>query len=221
MNDISIFQSKPKQTPFAPEWLYFVCHSKLQGVDFQKISRLVLAKEKHILKTTEAANAHAYYTELGTDSLTSRAHMFNVFLWADEEPEIHKLKKAILDSYKALLTQMNIYVPKTWIHCWANVLREGQEIKPPLHAVHSLSYLSGHIPLKCEDTSTVYINPVNQINEPEIHSIPNEVGVLTLFPSCVPHYTTKHIASTERITLAFDLFVRELDKAVVLCEQGL
>jgi hypothetical protein len=217
-NQLLIFQNLPKQTPFAPEWYYFIFHSKLQGIDFSKITKLVLAKEKHIIETTSAVNANAYYTDVGVNSLTSRADNFNVFKWGDEEPEINKLKDVISNVYIDLLKNIQLPVPKTWIHCWANVLREGEEMKPHLHGTHPLTYLAGHIPLQCENTSTVYINPVDQINNPDCCSVPNEIGTLTLFPGYVPHYTTKHTANTERITLAFDLGIDDVPKAVVLCE---
>ena len=53
--------------------------------------------------------------------------------------------------------------------------------------------------------STYYINPVNQLNEPYVKEIPNEVGQLVVFPTCVPHYTDTHQGNKERITVAFDL----------------
>jgi hypothetical protein len=92
-----------------------------------------------------------------------------------------------------------------YIRCWANVLRHGEEIKPHLHSVHEWSYLSGHVTVKCNDTRTVYINPINQINDPQIYAKENKVGELTIFQSNIPHYTTPHMHESERITIAFDL----------------
>ena len=63
--------------------------------------------------------------------------------------------------------------------------------------------------VQCSNTSTIYINPVNQINDPEEYISINEVGKITLFQNCIPHYTTKHEDDTERISIAFDLFVHD------------
>ena len=46
----------------------------------------------------------------------------------------------------------------------------------------------------------------NVLNEPTVVEIKNKVGEITLFPSCMPHYTNKQTTDKERITIAFDLF---------------
>jgi hypothetical protein len=75
-----------------------------------------------------------------------------------------------------------------------------------LHGVQPTSYLGGHFCVKVKDTSTYYINPVNQINEPETYRSKNEIGKLTLFQNCIPHYTDENKNDLKRITIAFDLF---------------
>jgi len=60
-----------------------------------------------------------------------------------------------------------------------------------------------------ENTATHYINPVNQINDPEIYSSKNDPGKITLFQNCIPHYTDIHKGNQERITIAFDLTVKK------------
>ena len=46
---------------------------------------------------------------------------------------------------------------------------------------------------------------MNQINDPETYKSKNEVGKITLFQNCIPHYTDIHQDEKERITIAFDL----------------
>ena len=107
------------------------------------------------------------------------------------------------------LKNLNIEIPNAFsIMGWANVMRQGEKINPHLHSVKPHSYLSGHVTIQCENTSTYYINPVNQLNEPEVKQLKNVPGEITLFPSCMPHYTDTHNASTERITIAFDLSLK-------------
>ena len=96
-----------------------------------------------------------------------------------------------------------------WIQCWANVLRHGEEMKPHIHATHKYTYLGGHITVQSENTSTIYINPINQINNPETYESINTVGKLTIFQNNIPHYTTKHLGKRERISIAFDIIVDE------------
>jgi len=87
-------------------------------------------------------------------------------------------------------------------------MRKGDKIKPHLHCTTPESYLGGHICVQTEGTSTHYINPINQINDPEIYTSKNEIGKITLFQSNIPHYTDK-VSKGERITIAFDLFLEK------------
>ena len=105
------------------------------------------------------------YTDLGPDSLTSRYKAYNIFKW--KEKEIQKIKKEIFKLHEIFLKQLNITFDKPlFLKGWANVLRKGQRVKPHLHAVHPQTYLSGNITVQSDNTSTFYMNPVNQINDP-------------------------------------------------------
>jgi len=203
--EIIQFLSMPRQTPFAPEWSYVLGEDIIEDIDYKKIASIVLSYETEIVnKFPKSSDA---YTGLGENSLTSRFKHFNVFMWNDTE--ITKLKNGITEKYKEFLIKLNLPRRKVWIQCWANVLRKDQEIKPHIHGITPFSYLGGHVSIQCKDTSTVYINPVNQLNDPEIFDSPNAIGKFTIFQNCIPHYTTVHVADQERITIAFDLIVEE------------
>jgi hypothetical protein len=221
------FKSLPRATPFAPEYHYVLGEDSIDGVDFDRIAKLVLSKEPEVIAATleeykkenqeleKLGMVKPYfdgYTGLGENSLTSRSNLFNVFCWEDEE--IQKLKGKLHEKYLKFLDMLNVPRSRVWLQCWANVLRDGEEIKPHIHSVNPFCYLGGHIVVQCNDTSTVYINPVNQINDPNEHRIKNVVGAVTIFQECVPHYTTPHSGDKERITLAFDLLVDEQARAV-------
>ena len=92
-----------------------------------------------------------------------------------------------------------------YVQCWYNVLRYGQQMQKHLHSTHEQAYLSAHFTVKCGNTSTVYVNPANQLNDPQSIKKKNKPGTLTIFPECVPHYTTKHRSFKPRITIAMDL----------------
>ena len=96
-------------------------------------------------------------------------------------------------------------------------MRKGEKIDPHIHDVGPHAYLGGHICIQCTDTFTGYINPVNQINEPETFKSKNEVGKITLFQNCIPHYTSVHEDDKkERITIAFDLLTVDLKNENIL-----
>ena len=121
-----------------------------------------------------------------------------------------ELRHQILNKVIMYNNLIGVQLPKElWIQCWVNVLRFGQRIKPHLHCVDSTCYLSGHYTVQCNNTSTVYISPENQINDPYEINVENKPGSMTIFPSYVPHYTTRHYSFTPRITIAFDIFLNK------------
>lgn len=200
------FVNEPPQTAFAPVYQYVMGEGSVD-VDFDKIAQIILLKEKEIISTLKppTTDVKDAYTGLGTDSITSRWTEFNVFEW--DEPEIQKLKSCIRTEYFKFLDALRVPRTSVYIQCWANVMRPGQQIKAHIHDVNSFCYLGGHVTIKCEDSSTVYINPINQINEPVEYFSKNEVGKCTFFQNNIPHYTTIHNGKDVRITIAFDLIV--------------
>jgi len=217
---VTIFKSPLRQNVFAPAWEFPIAEDKITTVNFKKIAKLILAKEKLMLKSSKKKQAFIGpfvetdgYTGLGKKSLTSQYASYN--LLDSKDLEIKKLKQAILVSHARFLEALKIPLyPELYIQCWGNVMRKGEQIKAHIHSVLPDTYLGGQINVQVQDTSTWYINPVNQINDPELYETKNEVGKITLFQNCVPHYTDKQVSTTPRITIAFDLIVN--GKAPVL-----
>ena len=79
-----------------------------------------------------------------------------------------------------------------------------------MHSISSDCYLSGHFNVQVNDTSTCYMSPINQLNDPDVIDIKNKDGDMTLFPSYIFHYTTPHYSFKPRITIAFDLNLHQL-----------
>ena len=69
--------------------------------------------------------------------------------------------------------------------------------------------MSGHFNVQVKDTSTCYMSPVNQLNDPEIIEMKNIPGEITFFPSYIFHYTTPHYSFNPRITIAMDIHVSD------------
>ena len=195
-------------TPYAPSWSYAIGHTHLP-LNVNELSKTCLSKEKEIKKLPLTKIGDEYYdgyTGLGTNSTTSRSDSYNVLNW--DTSEVRSLRKYIRINIERYNEQVGNPTPdKLWIQCWLNILRWGQKIDKHLHTVRPDCYLSAHYTVQCNKTSTCYINPVNVLNDPIIIERENEVNEFTLFPSCMPHYTTKHYALTPRITLAMDISI--------------
>ena len=207
------FRSEPKKTFFAPEWSYFIFESFLENIDFKNLINFILIKKEFILKLplSKKFGSKDGYTGLGENSTTSRYSKYNVLTWDNDQ--IEKIKKQIIYFHNEILNIMKQPpIDKLYVQCWVNIMSKGQKINPHLHSVSPDTYLGGHICVKCNDTSTNYINPINQINDPEIYYSKNEIGKITLFQNSIPHYTSVNNSEDERITIAFDLTLKKINE---------
>ena len=202
------FVSEPPVSPYAPQWDFRVGTSLCEDIDTNSLSKFLLSKEKDVKKLSTSVGIDGTssdgYTGLGSNSTTAKFQSYNILTWS--HPEIKKLRSNIARSVIKYNDECGNKTPNVlWIQCWYNVLRFGQKIKPHFHSLSSNSYLSGHFNVQVNDTSTVYMSPANQINDPEVVDIENVLGELTLFPSHIFHYTTPHYSFKPRITIAFDV----------------
>jgi hypothetical protein len=207
------FKSAQKNNFFAPEWNYYIFESKIHKINFNNLSKCLLKKEKEILKlplTVKNGKITDGYTGLGKNSTTMRYNKYNVFNWKNKN--ISLLKENIINFHNNIINYFKLPpVNELYIQCWVNIMRKGEKIQPHIHGVKPDTYLGGHICIQCNNTSTNYINPINQINDPEIYSSKNEIGKITLFQNNIPHFTDIQNTNNKRITLAFDLSLVKLD----------
>lgn len=205
------FKSDPKRTFFAPEFDYTIFETQTFEVDFKELAKLLLSKEKEVLELPLSTVSGDAYTGLKKNSTTTRFDKYNVLKW--EGKNIQHIKGNIISFHNHILKFFKQPLPnELYIQCWYNVMRKGEQIKPHLHNIGPNCYLGGHICVQCDDTSTHYINPINQINDPMTYSSKNDVGKMTIFPDNVPHYTDIHNSDKERITIAFDLLIENPNK---------
>ena len=206
------FFSAPPVSPYAPQWDFRVGTSICEDIDTNSLSELLLLKEKEVKKlpTTVIDGAESDgYTGLGSKSTTAKFQSYNILTW--DHPEIKKLKSNIAKSVIDYNNECGNKTPDAlWIQCWYNVLRFSQKIRPHHHSISPDCYLSGHFNVQVNNTSTVYMSPINQLNDPEVINIKNKVGDMTLFPSYIFHRTTPHYSFKPRITIAFDLNLYKL-----------
>ena len=202
------FVSRPPVSPYAPQWDFRVGTSICEDIDTNSLSEFLLLKEKEVKKLPTSVRVNGTesdgYTGLGSNSTTSKFQSYNILTW--NHPEIKKLRSNIARMIIGYNNECDNKTPnELWIHSWYNVLRFGQKIKPHHHSADPDCYLSGHFDVQVNNTSTVYMSPINQINDPEVIDIENIPGELTLFPSYIFHYTTPHYSFKPRITIAFDV----------------
>ena len=202
------FRNQPLLSPYAPFWDFRVGTSIYDDIDVNSLSQFLLSKEKEIKKLPPSFSVNGKksdgYTGLGTNSTTSRYQSYNLLTWS--HPEIRKLRSNIVKSLFKYNNECGNETPQEiYAICWYNVLRFGQKINPHLHSISPNCYLSGHFNVQVNDTSTCYMSPINQLNDPDVIDIKNKNGDMTLFPSYIFHYTTPHYSFKPRITIAFDL----------------
>ena len=206
------FHSSPPVSPYAPKWDFRVGTSLCKDVDTNSLSNFLLSKENEVKKLPSSVDADGKMSDgntgLGSKCTTAKFQSYNILSW--NHPEIRKLKSNIAKNIILYNNECGNKTPQLWIQGWYNVLRFGQSIKPHGHSVTSDCYLSGHFNVQVNDTSTVYMSPINQLNDPEVIDIKNKVGDMTLFPSYIFHYTTPHYSIKPRITIAFDLNLYKL-----------
>jgi len=207
--NITKMKSDPKRTFFAPEYDYTIFETVNKEINFEELAKFILSKEKEIVSLPVTGDA---YTGMREDSTTTRFDKYNVFKWKDKNIEM--LKHFICNFHDDIVGKyFKQELPKElYIQCWANIMRKGDQIKPHLHNIGPTCYLGGHICVQCDDTSTYYINPINQINDPMTFESKNRVGKISIFPNNIPHYTDIQKSDKERITIAFDLMIENPNK---------
>jgi len=204
------FKSKLKNNPFAPEWDNHLVESMITNINTSKLSSYLQKKEKEILKLKASNDG---YTGL-TNHTTTRHKEYNIFNFKNKE--IQQLKKEIIKVHDKFLKKLNYKLVKSlYVNGWLNIMKKNEFIKPHAHGWDADTYLGGHFCVQCNNTSTYYINPINQLCEPVVYKSKNNIGKLTLFQNFIPHYTDIHQGNNKRITIAFDLsIIPNLNKGI-------
>ena len=81
-------------------------------------------------------------------------------------------------------------------------MRDGQNVAEHHHGAGNDVYLSGNFILDDYQTNTNYRCP---FDKDVVMPISNNRGILTLFPSCIPHYSDVYRGNDVRISIAFDI----------------
>ena len=210
-NDFNVLNQRTPYTPHIP----FKLASDILDIDIEKLSQTCLDKENEIMKFSPCLSYDGQHvldggTGLGNESTTSRYSKYNVFDW--DTVETNQLKEYVRENIKIYNFLSGHETPeKLWIRCWVNIMRKGQIIKKHVHDIGETCYLSCHFTVQCDETSTVYVNPLTYYPDPDLINEKNIPRTLTIFPSFIPHYTTIHRSEKERITIAMDIKTQDLN----------
>lgn len=206
-------QSQTPKTPYAENWSFIIGHT-FNNLDFYNLSSILIEKESYIKRLPLSLDAEGKFndggTKLGKNSTTSRFMSFNLLSW--DHSEIRKIKNIIRENVIQYNSKLNHPTPDLWIQCWYNVLRFGQKISTHQHSMSVDGYLSGHFDVQCNDTYTAYIIPKFQLGKPEFVKVDNNPGNLTIFPSNIHHFTSRHLSFSPRITIAFDISTKKINQ---------
>lgn len=163
-------------------------------------------------KTEEILSYPTFDEEKNSNWLTSRLWYYNFLNFQSVYTE--QLKKVIRENYIEYGNALRINTNrKIYCQCWANkIYNDGRIITMHNHAeAHGgapeyYSYISGHICLRAENTTTDYKSPFTK----EFISLDNINGDMTLFPSFVIHKTSQNHSTNPRVSIAFDLITEEV-----------
>ena len=188
-------KSNLPKTDLAPNYKYVILESQLKDTNLILLKDEILNREKQITD--------------GKDISLSRYRFFNNEFW--HRPIIKSLENEIKEYVLKYLNYQLLEVPNDlYISAWVNVMRKEQKIDIHQHDHTEHSFISGNICVTTQNTKTHYINPYNYFTlEKQAHHSDNLPGKVTIFPSTLPHYTDQYEGDKERITIAFDIFVKD------------
>ena len=188
-------KSELPKTELAPNYKYVILESQLSDTNLILLREEILNREKQITD--------------GRDISKSRYRFFDKNFW--HRPIIQSLENEIKEHVLKYLGYQLLDIPnELYIQSWINVMRNDQSIDIHQHDYTEHSFISGNICITTQDTKTHYVNPNNYFTlNKQAHHSENKPGKITIFPSVLPHYTDEYKGDKERITIAFDIFVKD------------
>jgi hypothetical protein len=203
---VTRLKSLHPETEFGPSWDIPIYHSTWNDEKVGKIKKWLIQNEKTFL---DLPARHDAATGLGEDSVTSRFGQYNLFDYRDDLPELEDLLNFFRWSYINFIQEEQSFCRDLDIVCWFNLLRCGEEIKEHNHGAGHDVYLSGNMHLDNYSTCTYYVSPFDDnIKYPFL----NKKGCLTIFPTYVSHGASKFEEQALRLSIAFDLKLKGIDR---------
>jgi hypothetical protein len=206
------FNSETPVTKFAPN-LKMPLYNSSEGSDefYQKLIEQILMFEDHITKESLVSEVpkndkdpyawtqHWKQHSIFWDKAVQGGEHFERF---NMTPELEKLFHIIRKHYLLFLKELKYPRIKCYVHGWANVLRKDEWISLHHHMADATAYVSGTYYLTTNDTKLNLINPIRTDQQDKF---PTQKGSIIMFPSFLPHESSKYIGDDVRISIAFDI----------------
>lgn len=131
---------------------------------------------------------------------------YNIFKFQD--PIFRTLKETIKKSLLNFLHDSKIVINCEFnpqITGWIIVMNELEYFNRHIHGSVVNNFVSGTLQMDVGESSTVYEMPYTI----DLYERINTSGELTLFPSYLPHWTTPHSGSKQKISTAFDVYLNK------------
>lgn len=194
-------KSLEPMTPYAPSWDFSFGVYRWQDIEkIDSIKSWILNNEQRFISSY--SGDYDGGTGLGINSVTGGFAKYNLFKFSNELPELNDLLNFVRYSYIDYVSQDQTPILESEIVCWFNVMREGQSVAEHTHGAGNDVYLSANITLENYPTKTNYKCPFDR---DLILPIDNFQGLLTIFPSCIPHFSDTFQGKNERISIAMDI----------------
>ena len=198
------WKSEPSFTPIAPSYTHWFSEKKIfSSEECESWNKYLLRLEPVLLDkfiTTKGDGG----TGLGESSITSRYAHFNVLKF--DFDLVPKLKESICDGICTLLrvSDNTDWQDTLYSNSWFNVLRQSQSMDIHCHGYNKNSFYGFHLTIRAKETFTSYFHPC-KFQEEAFH-VPNNIGILSLFPNYICHGVSPNKDETPRISIAGDIY---------------
>lgn len=208
MIEIQKLVSLPPLNSYAPTWDISIGVATWEEEEkIDKLNQYLLKKEKEILELNpNEPFMHDGGTGLGYGSVTARFGQYNLFDFENEESTLTDLLTWLRKSYIMFVEKDGTPIEDLLIVCWYNIMETGGKINSHYHGASPQTYLSGNIHLDNYNTKTFYQFP---FEKEMFHHLQNKKGQVTFFPGYMNHHTDEFEGPDKRLSIAFDLWVKE------------
>lgn len=219
---ITFFAAPKPATPFAPNFNIAIYENQIINPGLMgeltryvgDLERTIIKKEKLVSEVPVALqDPYPYTAQWKQHNLLEdapRKEDTSNLVRFPKHRSTENLFHNIRQHYLEYLRLLNVPRSKIWIHAWVNILRNGQWITPHHHLQTKDGYLSGSV--------YVTYSKANFIIEKEgtAMEFTTEAGKIMFFPSCLTHYSQVYDGNNTRISVSFDLVVKDVMEANAL-----
>lgn len=219
---ITFFAAAPPATPFAPNFKIAIYENQIINPELigeltryvSELERTIIKKEQLVSEVPVApTDPYPYTAHWKQHNLlddTPRKGDTSNLVRFPKHRSTDNLFYFIRQHYLEYLRLLNVPRSKIWIHAWVNILRKGQWITPHHHLQSKDGYLSGSVYVTSSKADFILEKEGNAME------FTTEAGKIMFFPSCLTHHSQVYEGNTTRISISFDLVIKDVMEANAL-----